>query len=1023
MLELPNELLGSRVPGGTGSEPRWRRIFKLEDLPWLGAHHIQNQTVIPTALFCVMALAAAMDISNGKQADSIELSDITIGRPIVLEASSVEIETSLSISSLVDSGIDGIDTVQADFSLNKSAPQDPNTVTVAKGRLRMTFADHELGLFSSSRPSKPCGLRPVNINQFYDSLRDIGLSYGGPFRALTSAERRMDYACGVVAPTTGGASSISALLHPAILEACFQTLLLAFAAPRDGSLWTAFAPTKIGRLTLFPNSCFGLDTPASVTVDAHLQEYTSGYESEIPIIYGDVNVYSSDTAQLQFRLENVTISPITRSTERQDRQLYLKKIWRPDILSGPGLKQENHISSYERLGLSQAHKYILAASRLISHRYAKLKILQVGTSCINLVQALCHAMGNSMGSYTIADASDRAIDDMRRGLMSDDPAIEFIVVDILRDVGRLDETTALGPIDLSSFDLIIHLKATSKEFATMKSIRGLLKSGGFLLMTMTVKEAMPLEATEFVRKEIHDTLQSVGFSGVSSLAKDQEPDSPFVILSQAVDDQVNFLTSPLNSKPPFTTSGTLLVIGGVTQEIKQFIEAIQSRLGCVWDGEIMLIRSLTDLKSRDLDQVEAVLSLTELDQSVLESLSRDTFQGLHQLLNGSKTVLWVTYSAENLNPHQSGTIGLVRAVQAENPDKVLQVLNLDQIDGSQTLVAESFLRLIGAVRMRDDSSNRLWTVEPELSVQRGKLLIPRVLFDKKRNDRLNCSRRRVEASDPFEKQSGTLVRPIDPSGLFSPDKTYVLIGLSGQIGQSITRWIVGSGGRHIVITSRNPDKDGLWIKELEKQGANVVIKAADVTKNQDMINLRNHILSTMPPIGGVANGAMLQSNCFFSDLTYDDLQEVLRPKVDGSLVLNEVFSRDDLDFFLLLSSISAVVGQPFQANYDAANNFMTGLVSQRRARNLPASVINLGPIIGLGFIQNIDSSGGSEAVISTLRGLDYMLVSDRELHHILAEAILIGKSDETPEIITGLETVSDNPPPFWHKSLLFSHII
>jgi pseurotin A synthetase (hybrid polyketide synthase/nonribosomal peptide synthetase) len=86
-------------------------------------------------------------------------------------------------------------------------------------------------------------------------------------------------------------------------------------------------------------------------------------------------------------------------------------------------------------------------------------------------------------------------------------------------------------------------------------------------------------------------------------------------------------------------------------------------------------------------------------------------------------------------------------------------------------------------------------------------------------------------------------------------------------------------------------------------------------------------------------------------------------------------------------------------------------------------VINLGPIIGLGFIQNIDSSGDSEAVISTLKGLDYMLVSERELHHILAEAILIGKSDEAPEIITGLETVSDNPPPFWHNNLLFSHII
>lgn len=102
---------------------------------------------------------------------------------------------------------------------------------------------------------------------------------------------------------------------------------------------------------------------------------------------------------------------------------------------------------------------------------------------------------------------------------------------------------------------------------------------------------------------------------------------------------------------------------------------------------------------------------------------------------------------------------------------------------------------------------------------------------------------------------------------------------------------------------------------------------------------------------------------------------------------------------------------------------MNGLAFQRRARNLPASVINCGPIIGLGFIQNIDSSGGSEAVISTLRGLDYMPVSERELHHILAEAILVGKTCQTPELITGLETVSENSPPFWHKSLIFSHII
>jgi hypothetical protein len=97
----------------------------------------------------------------------------------------------------------------------------------------------------------------------------------------------------------------------------------------------------------------------------------------------------------------------------------------------------------------------------------------------------------------------------------------------------------------------------------------------------------------------------------------------------------------------------------------------------------------------------------------------------------------------------------VRAVQAENPEKVLQLLNLDRFDGNQPLTAESFIRLIGGVWLRGDSSNRLWTVEPELSVQERRLLIPRVLFDRKRNDRLNYLRRRLKARDPFEKQSGS----------------------------------------------------------------------------------------------------------------------------------------------------------------------------------------------------------------------------------------------------------------------------
>jgi hypothetical protein len=93
-----------------------------------------------------------------------------------------------------------------------------------------------------------------------------------------------------------------------------------------------------------------------------------------------------------------------------------------------------------------------------------------------------------------------------------------------------------------------------------------------------------------------------------------------------------------------------------------------------------------------------------------------------------------------------------------------------------------------------------------------------------------------------------------------------------------------------------------------------------VTKKQDVVELRERILSTMPAIGGIANGAMVMGNSLFSEMSFDTFQKVMAPKVDGSINLDTVFSGDDLDFFLLFSSISAVTGQQGQANYAAANN-------------------------------------------------------------------------------------------------------
>jgi acyl carrier protein len=59
--------------------------------------------------------------------------------------------------------------------------------------------------------------------------------------------------------------------------------------------------------------------------------------------------------------------------------------------------------------------------------------------------------------------------------------------------------------------------------------------------------------------------------------------------------------------------------------------------------------------------------------------------------------------------------------------------------------------------------------------------------------------------------------------------------------------------------------------------------------------------------------------------------------------LDRLTKDDELDFFIVSSSVSSLFGSPGQANYSTANALLDGLVAQRRARGVPATGVNFGP--------------------------------------------------------------------------------
>ena len=249
-----------------------------------------------------------------------------------------------------------------------------------------------------------------------------------------------------------------------------------------------------------------------------------------------------------------------------------------------------------------------------------------------------------------------------------------------------------------------------------------------------------------------------------------------------------------------------------------------------------------------------------------------------------------------------------------------------------------------------------------------------------------------------------IVRPLEHRGLFAPDKTYLLCGMTGDLGISVCLWMAEHGARNIVLTSRNPNVSPDVLDYLSRKGAAVRPMAVDITNLDSLRTAYADIKSSMPPIGGVMNAAMVLRDRLFHLTAWEDFAAVLVPKMLGSKNLDEVLSNEQLDFFICFSSTTSIVGNVGQSAYSAANFYMASLIQQRRQRGLVGSVVHIAILTGFGYIFRRNSLHADAIYKSILPRYDRQ--SETDLHEMLAEAIVCGRpgSDQPAELITGIRT-------------------
>ncbi|KAJ9366241.1 hypothetical protein DTO282E5_9065 [Paecilomyces variotii] len=188
---------------------------------------------------------------------------------------------------------------------------------------------------------------------------------------------------------------------------------------------------------------------------------------------------------------------------------------------------------------------------------------------------------------------------------------------------------------------------------------------------------------------------------------------------------------------------------------------------------------------------------------------------------------------------------------------------------------------------------------------------------------------------------------------FDANKSYLLVGCLGGLGRSLSRWMFIRGARHFTFLGRSGcDKPAAreLVDNLRGLGAIVQVVRGDVV---DREAVEAAMTACPKPVGGVIQAAMGLNEALFSRMSHKAWHTGIQPKWRGSWNLHEALEgRDDqLDFFVLTSSVSGSVGTATESNYCSANGFLDAFSRYRQNIGKPIVSIGLGMISEVGYLH------------------------------------------------------------------------
>jgi polyketide synthase PksN len=179
------------------------------------------------------------------------------------------------------------------------------------------------------------------------------------------------------------------------------------------------------------------------------------------------------------------------------------------------------------------------------------------------------------------------------------------------------------------------------------------------------------------------------------------------------------------------------------------------------------------------------------------------------------------------------------------------------------------------------------------------------------------------------------VLPVSKEGIeLKKNGVYIITGGTGGLGRIFAEYLAICSGIKIILSGRSPLNEIIEKKlsDLRDKGAEALYIQADVCKEDQIRSMVSKIKDRYGKIDGVIHSAGINKDAFLIKKTHDELKEVLAPKIKGTVNIDRALAGEDLDFFIMFSSVSAVLGNVGQCDYSYANAFMDSYAVKREKK-------------------------------------------------------------------------------------------